>query len=386
MKLIGQPKLIGFNIMNLQTLFCPNYACPARGQVNQGNIHAHSQQEKRCRCDVCGKTFSVTKETLFYRLRTDPIIVMQVITLLAYGCPPEAVVAAYGFDRRTVSNWWQRAGAQCEAFHEHHVASAALDLQQVQADEIKVKAWGRSLWMGLCIMVATRLWLGGVVSPRRDKQMIGSLVACIRQMALCRPLLIAVDGLPHYVKALQRAFRSPVHEGKRARPRLVAWPNIYIGRVIKRKTDGVFTIDRQWVGGCCQQALALIHLSQKVTGVLNTAYIERLNATFRQRLAWLTRRSRVLAHQTSTLTTGMFVVGCFYNFCDPHKSLRLRIAFGSHDQRWIQRTPALAAGLTDHIWSHEELLSARIPPPLWRPPTRRGRRSKELQALVDRWC
>ena len=92
MKLSGQRKLIGFNIMNLQTLFCPNYACPARGQVNQGNIHAHSQQEKRCRCDVCGKTFSVTKETLFYRLRTDPIIVMQVITLLAYGCPPEAVV------------------------------------------------------------------------------------------------------------------------------------------------------------------------------------------------------------------------------------------------------------------------------------------------------
>jgi transposase-like protein len=385
MKLIGQLKLIGVNIMSLQPLFCPNYACPARGQVNQGNIHPHSQQEKRSRCDVCGKTFSVTKGTLFYRLRTDPAVVMLVITLLAHGCPLPAIVAGFGFDQRTVKQWWQRAGIHCETLHQQLVGTARFDLQQAQADEIKVKMWGRSLWMGLSMMVSTRLWLGGVVSLRRDKVMIDKLVATMRQVALCRPLLIAVDGLPHYRKAIRRAFRTPLQQRTNGRPRLIAWSDILIGRVIKRKQAGELTIERQLLGTCRQTVATLIQQSQGATGVINTAYIERLNATFRQRLAWLSRRSRVLAHQTATLNAGMYIVGCFYNFCDTHKSLRIRLAFGSFDHRWIQRTPAIAAGLTDHIWSHEELLMYRIPPPRWQPPKQRGRRSKELQALVNRW-
>ena len=372
--------------MNPQQLFCPNIDCPARGQVNQGNIHPHSQQEQRCRCDVCKKTFSVTKGTLFYRLQTDPATVMLVIVLLAYGCPIEAVVAAFGFDRRTIKSWWQRAGQHCQQVHDRLVASSQLDLVQAQADEIKVKAWGRSLWMGLTMMVPTRLWLGGVISQQRDKQMIASLVDTIRQVALCRRLLIAVDGLPHYMKAIRRAFRTPDQQGQRCRPKLIAWRGVFIGRVIKRTAHGTLTIERQFLDGCRQQALALITASQGFSGVLNTAYIERLNATFRQRLAWLSRRSRMLIHQVETLEAGMYIVGCFYNFCDPHKSLRIKIALGSFAHRWIQRTPALAAGLTDHIWSYQELLTYRLPPPRWQPPKKRGRPSKAVQALIDRWC
>lgn len=372
--------------MNPQTVFCPNIECPARGQVNKGNIHSHSHQEKRCRCDVCETTFSVTKGTLFYRLKTDAATVMIVIVLLSYGCPIEAIVAAYGFDRRTVKKWWQRAGQHCQEVHKRLVANSQHDLVQAQADEIKVKAWGRSLWMGLTLMVSTRLWLGGVISESRDKQMIESLVATIRQVALCRHLLIAVDGLPHYMKAIRRAFRSPDPQGKQGRPKLVAWPHVYIGRVIKRKAQGVLTIERQFLDNCRQQAVALIAASQGFNGVLNTAYIERLNATFRQRLAWLSRRSRMLVHQVETLEAGMYAVGCFYNFCDPHKSLRIKLAFGSFRHRWVQRTPAMAAGLTDHIWSHQELLTYPLPPSRWQPPKKRGRRSKAVQALVDKWC
>lgn len=372
--------------MNLQTLFCPNLDCPARGQTGANNIHPHSQIEKRCRCDICNTTFSLTKGSIFYRLRTDPKIVMLVITLLAYGCPLTAIVAAFGFDRRTIKNWWQRAGVHCKAVHEQQVESAKLDLQQAQADEIKVKAWGRSFWMGLSMMVPSRLWLGGVVSQSRDKGMIDRLIGTIRKVALCRPLLIAVDGLPHYIGSIKRAFRTPDHQGKRSRPRLITWPNIHIGRVIKRKCGGDLTIERQLVDSCRQQVAKLIMKSQGKAGVLNTAYIERLNATFRQRLVWLTRRSRVLAQQATTIVDSMYIVGCYYNFCDAHKSLRIRLAYGSFGHRWVQRTPALAASLTDHIWSYQELLMLRIPPPRWQPPKQRGRRSKALQSLIDRWC
>jgi len=372
--------------MNPYALFCPNIKCPATGRTEEGNIHPHNVQEKRYRCDVCEKTFTTTKGTLFYRLKKEPALVMCVIILLAYGCPLQAIVVAFNLDKRTVKRWWERAGVHCQGLHEQRVQSQKIDLQHVQADEIKVKAWGRSVWMGLTMMVSTRLWVGGVVSPKRDKQMIATLIAPLRQMALCRPLLIAVDGLPHYIKAIRHAFRTPDHQGKTGRPPLVAWPRIYIGRVIKRKVAGELTIERQFLAGCRQQARALIAQTQAQPGVLNTAYIERLNATFRQRLVWLTRRSRVLAHQTTTLTAGMYIVGCFYNFCDTHKSLRVRLAFGSHQHRWVQRTPALAAELTDHIWTHQELLSYRIPPPRWQPPKQRGRPSMELKMLIERWC
>jgi hypothetical protein len=122
---------------------------------------------------------------------------------------------------------------------------------------------------------------------------------------------------------------------------------------------------------------AVIETSQGGSGGINTAFIERLNATFRQCLACLGRRTRATARTLATLEHGMFLVGCLYNFCTPHDSLRLPLYVGRYGRRrWVQRTPALAAGLTDHIWSVEELLTFKVPPPPFVPPKRRGRPPK----------
>jgi len=149
--------------MNPHDIFCPNIACTARGQIGKGNIGVHSRKEKRYICDECQQTFTTTKGTIFYRLRTEPKTVLLVIALLAHGCPIQFIVHAFGLDERTVRDWWQRAGKHCQKVHEHKVEQAQLDLQQVQADEIKVKKQSGYFWMALAIMVPTRLWLGGVV-------------------------------------------------------------------------------------------------------------------------------------------------------------------------------------------------------------------------------
>ena len=91
-----------------------------------------------------------------------------VVTLLAFGCPVQAIVQAYGLDDRTVASWRDRAGSQCQGVHQAIVEQGQLDLIHVQADEIRVKARSRVAWMGLAMMVSTRLWLGGVVSGTRD--------------------------------------------------------------------------------------------------------------------------------------------------------------------------------------------------------------------------
>jgi transposase-like protein len=368
--------------MNSQQIFCPNIDCPARGQLGKGNIGVHSVQEGRYICSECGRTFSGTKGTLFYRLRTDAVTVMLVITLMAYGCPLQAIVKAFGYEERTVKDWWQHSGEHCRAVHEQLVEQGQFDLQQVQADEIKAKNQDGSLWMAMAMMVRTRLWLGGVISPTRDYALIEQLAAKVERMALCRPLLLAVDGLVSYV----RAFRSPLpRHGQPGRSKLVAWPDIAIVQVVKQRTTAGLDIVRRIVQGGESLVVRLLHASQG-GGVINTAYIERLNATFRQCLACLARRTRCLVHKQATLSAGMSIIGCFYNFCDEHESLRKPLWMTERRRHWAQRTLALAAGLTDHRWTPTELLTFRAPPPPSTPPKRRGRPSRQTQSLVERWC
>ncbi len=73
--------------------------------------------------------------------------------------------------------------------------------------------------------------------------------------------------------------------------------------------------------------------------------------------------ARTIAHRPATRQAGMYVVGGLYNLCDSLHSLRLQLWVGSHRYRWVKRTPALAAGLTDHVWTPTEVFTFRVPLP-----------------------
>jgi transposase-like protein len=356
--------------------FCPNLACAARGQTGQGNIGIHSRKEQRFLCTECRKTFTATTGTAFYRLRTAAETVSLVVTLLAHGCPLQAIVVAFGYDERTVASWLARAGVQGQAVQEHLVEQPR-DLGQVQADEIRVKTQGRIVWMALAMMVRTRLWLAGEVQEHRDMPLIQRLIERVRRCARHRPLLFCTDGLCSYIRAIRETFRDPQSTGAPGRPRLRPWRNICIAQVIKRSVQRrVVAIERRIVDGTPARVETLRRRSQG-DGVINTAYIERLNATFRERLAALTRRGRALARRTLTVHHGMYMIGTVYNFCTPHASLAH--AGGA-------TTPAMAAGITDHCWTVQELLSFPVPPSRWTPPHQRGRPSGALKRLIERWC
>src|SRR5919202_872461 len=222
--------------MDPQSQFCPNEACAARGQVGQGNIRVHSWHEHRYRCRTCGRTFAATTGTPFYRLQTKAATVTLVGTLLAHGCPLQAIVAAFGFDERTVARWQAHAGAHCQQVHAHLVQQGTLDLGHVQADELWVKVVGGKVWMALALAVPSRLWLGGVVSPRRDGALIAGLVQLVRAATtgVGTGLLVCVDGLASYVTAFRRAFRVPLRTGRVGRPRLVLPTGFLLGQVVKQ--------------------------------------------------------------------------------------------------------------------------------------------------------
>ena len=317
---------------------------------------------------------------MFEGLRTARELVIIVVTLLAFGCPVQAIVQAYGLDERTVASWRDRAGKQCQRVHEAIIEQGQLDLLHVQADEIRVKARGMVAWMALAMMVSTRLWLGGGVSCTRDTKLADRLLRQVRacSQAACA-LLVCTDGWAAYPKSIKRAFRDKVKRtAGRGRAALQVWSGLHIGTVIKQTVNKrLKEVVRQMSHGSMEQAM---HLLQRSAGgqVLNTSYIERFNGTVRERLATLTRKCRHAAQRLQALETGMYLIGSTYNFCCFHQQLSQQAA--GEVQRLLPQTPAMASGLTDHLWSFSELLSYQVTPAPWIEPKRRGRPRKRPTA------
>ena len=158
---------------------------------------------------------------------------------------------------------------------------------------------------------------------------------------------------------------------RRPRRKLVLPAGVMFARVIKRyRRRRVVEVLRRVVWGTEAEVISrVIGTQRSMRALINTAYIERLQATFRARLAPLARRTRAGVHKHCTLEAGMWLVGACYNFLWKHHSLG------------EERTPAMAAGITDHRWSLEELLSFPVPPaelPRWR--------GRKLRWLLEAEC
>lgn len=363
--------------MDPQERFCHNERCWAYARAGEGHIVIHSQKERRYRCKRCTKTFSETKGTALYRAHKPHELITTVVVLLAYGCPVQAVVAAFGLDERTVHRWQHESGRQCQRVHEHIVQAGGVLLAQVQADELRVRVVGGVMWLASALSVSSRLWLGGVVRIRRDRGLVRTLLEGVRACGAFDALLLCTDGLSSYPKQALSVLREPLRTGKPGRPRLLLPEGLMLAQAIKRYARRrVIGVLRRVVRGTEETVRARLSSTQgnESSAVINTAYIERLQATFRSRLAPLARRTRAAVRQRATLEAGMWLIGTVYNFCCAHRSLRVPPSAAA-ERRWVERTPAQAAGLTDHRWSLYELLSFAVPPA---PPKRRGRRPKWL--------
>ena len=298
---------------------------------------------------------------MFAGLRKPTEVIVMVSTLLAYGCPIQAVVHAFSLDERTVASWRDRAGTHCQKVHQAVVEQRKLDLVHVQADEIRVKARGKIAWMGLAMMVSTRLWVAGVVSHARDKTLADRLLQQVRRCSqVMSSLLICTDGWAAYPNSIRRAFREKVKRTTaRGRCSFEVWKDLHIGTVIKRTVKKrLKEVLRQMSHGSFEQAEKLLQAS-KGGILLNTSHIKRFNATMRERLASLTRKCRHASSKLQAYHTGMYLIGSTYNFCFLHHELSKSVGKGGFGRPY---TPAMASGLTDHIWSVFELLSYKVPP------------------------
>ena len=321
--------------------------CPCCGRDDR--IGIHSRKERRYRCHDCERTFSETKGTPLYNLKYPLWLVMVVLTLLAHGCPVKAIVAAFQTDERTVMDWLRKAGRHGKAIQEKLVCDGNVELEQVQADELCITTQIGKIWMATAMLVRSRLFLWGEVSENRDKSLILRLIKKVWKAGRNRVhqgVLLAVDGFSAYVGTIRKTFVTKKRTGKRGRPRHIAWPDLHIAQVVKRRTGGrVAEITRNVVHGCSARVREIVAKTRGPSGGINTAFIERLNGTFRSRMPSLTRRTRHLARTDRRLESEMFWSGVVYNFHRVHESLAT--------------TPAVKAGKASRPWSIFEILLLR---------------------------
>lgn len=328
--------------MRPEEVVCPNSDCGASGRIG-----VHSHKERRYICHGCKRTFADTTGTLLYRLKQPLDLVLIVLTLLAYGCPIGALKAAFGLDERTIASWQRKAGQHAKQVQLHLVCQGSVDLGQVQADELYTKTQAGSVWIATALSVFSRLWLWGAISWNRDEILITTVIEQVRAAAQPgKPILFAVDGFKAYVSSILTVFRDPLYTGKRGRPRLVVWDDLHIVQVVKQRVGKrLVGITRRLAQGSLSCAEALMQATQVEVGRINTAYIERLNATLRTWMPALVRRTRTPSGARVRLEAALFWTGCVYNFCHVHATLA--------------GTPAMAAELTDHVWSIDELIRYR---------------------------
>ena len=200
------------------------------------------------------------------------------------------------------------------------------------------------------------------MSSRRDTALADRMMTKVRacSQAACA-LVVCIEGWAAYpqsvfVEPFERRVKATAGRGRCC---LRMWSDLCIATVLKRtEKKRVVEATRKMTRGTGAQAEHLLK-SSRGGSALNTAFIERLNGTMRERFATLARKCRHAARRVEALEAGMYLIGCTYNFCFAHHELSKAQHLG------YACTPAMAAGLTDHLWSIKEVLTYKIAPAPW---------------------
>jgi len=335
------------------------YACPCRAcayfGVTSETLHAlvgygkigKNNDIQRWRCQACRTTFSCRRGTVLYYLKSDPTQIETVLWFLAEGVDISVLVRYSGRQEATLSRWLGRAGQQGSAWH--RVLFQGLRLALVQMDELCVRVRGidKKRWLWLAIDPISKalpsLYLGA-----RTAEDANALVHDLKHRLSpdCVPAF-TTDGLRSYFYALTAHFG---HWVKTAEDKGAQWqvaPTLLYGQLVKRRErrQVVFTTTRMVLGN--RADLTAIQMANGFSKCLQTAFIERVNLTLRQSIAPLTCKTWSLPRSEAHLQLHLEWWRGYYHFLRPHQGLR-------------QTTPAMALGLTDHIWSIHEFTHTQL--------------------------
>jgi transposase-like protein/IS1 family transposase len=371
--------------------FCPAPNCPYYGWPGRGNIRANGHPDgkpwRQLECVSCHGYFQQTHGTPFHGKHVSPDLLVWAVCALAEGLGLRAVARVFAVDPNTVLTWLVEVAEHAAAFsqyflHDVRVTQVQLDelfalLSAVKADEGSDAEASQRLsrsphWVWAALEPVTKLLLTIEVGDR-TLALAQRVVHQVTQTLApgCAPLFLT-DGFREYMTALLTHYGQWVQPARRQapgpapKPRWMPLPGLLYAQVVKTvRRRRLVRVSHQVVFGtlaAVEQVLA------RHGWHINTAFIERINLSMRQHVAAVGRRVTTLCKGEDGLRQQLTLYHVYYNFCLPHASLRQPLlqpepthGTGSAKQ-WRPCTPAMAAGLTDQVWTLHEVLFFRVPP------------------------
>jgi IS1 family transposase len=371
--------------------FCPDPDCAYRGWLGLGNISANGHPNggpwRQLRCSRCGGYFLETHGTIFHGKHVTPNRLVWAVGALAEGLGIRAVARVFEVDPNTGLQWLVNAADHLKAFsqyflHDVHVTQVQLDelfalLRAVQGAKISepeaIARLSRSPhWVWGAMDPLTKLLLTLDVGDRTLAMAQRVVHQVVQGLAPgCVPLFLT-DGFKEYMTALLTHYGQWLQPPRRQaqgpvpRPRWMPLPQLLYAQVLKTtRRRRVVQVSHRVVFG---MKAAVERVLAACGWQINTAFVERINLSLRQHVAAIGRRTTTLCKGEDGLRQQLALYQTYYNFCLPHASLCLPLqqpeptnGTGSTKQ-WRPWTPAMVAGLTDHVWTLSEVLLYRMPP------------------------
>ena len=377
--------------VDTSTHFCPNPDCAYQGWVGWGNLRANGHPSggpwRQLLCIACRGYFLETLGTIFHGKRASVDLIVRVIACLAEGLGIRGTARVFEVDPNTVLQWLVEAVDQLKAFSRHVLHNVRV--RQVQLDELfallsAVKNGEVSTAEALERLERSPRWVWVAMDP--ESKLLLALDAGHRTLAMaqrvvqqvvqvlapdCAPLFLT-DGVREYLTALLTHYGQWVQpprrqaQGPAPKPRWMPLPHLLYAQVVKTvRRRRLVAVTHRVVFGTLE---AVNQVLAPLGWQINTAFVERINLTIRQHVAAVGRRVSTLCKGEDGVRQQLALYHAYYNFCLPHASLRQPLpqpepthGSGAATQ-WRPRTPAMAAGLTDHVWTLREVLLFRVPP------------------------
>ena len=377
--------------------FCPHNGCGYRGWLGRGNLQANGHPSggpwRQFHCTSCKGYFLETHGTIFHGKQAEVELIVHVLACLAEGLGIRATARVFEVAPNTVLHWLAEAAEQLRAFSAYFLCN--LHLEQLQLDELYVVL--RALKAGeinddaaIRRLERSTSWVWTAMDPKSKLLVVvevGSRTLALAQRVVhqvtrvlapgCVPLFLT-DGLKDYATALLTHFGSWMQPARRQdkgpmpKPRWMPLPELLYAQVVKSyRRRRLVGVKHRVVFGT---RLAIEEVLARCGWTINTAFIERLNLDIRQCVAAIGRRVNTLCQGEAGLRDQLALFQVYHNFVLPHASLRLALTEpmptkGTGSAKvWRLCTPAMAAGLTEHVWTLREALLFRVPP--WPQPHR----------------
>ena len=371
--------------------FCPHLNCEYRGWLGLGNLrangHPHGGPWRQFHCTSCNGFFPEHHGTIFHGKQAEVERIVRVLTCLAEGLGIRATGRVFEVEANTVLHWLEEAAEQLRAFSAYFLCD--VHVEQLQLDELyavlrDLKAGAISEDEALERLERSPDWVWTVMDPKSKLLVVvdvGIRTLAMAQRVLhqlvqvlalgCVPLFLT-DGFNEYRMAILTHFGHWVQPERRQdkgplpKPRWMPLPALLYAQTVKvYRRRRLVGITHRVVFGA---PLAIEQLLASCGWTINTSFIERLNLDLRQRVAAIGRRVNTLSQREAGLRDQLALFQVYHNFVVPHASLRQplpvpAVTNGRGSAKvWRPCTPAMAAGLTDHVWSLKEVLLYRVPP------------------------